>query len=489
MTTSEAERSAMDMAMVLMSITNFALPAAVLGPFVIIYQILAGSWYWWVALLAPSVFVPCFMNCIHEALLSPCPRRTSILFMGFFYVGLACSAMGLLLWWMSEAVIGDFLRVSAWFTLSLFGCTALVTATGARMCFDMQAAKSVHCLWDPIVKIVRPVMAKVDYFGIIEKGHVACDVMSMVAERAGMQHGLGCVTAWIWWGLKIDALATFFYHLTKAIWLGFKTHCFQQWLLIPEALTLKFSQNEKQMVQFLKEEQKPMVPEEELQWPLEVMGVVFFTACILAVVTNRAYEVKNKRDRIAKCCLSVWEAFMRCRRCRLSDPESVDESVSESEADELLSSQDKPSCEPMREPESDRVVQRQEFILVGLLHWCLVVLRQKIWRQGVPHNFDFAGVRFGGMSMDKRTTAKFHDSLMDDYKLKLPADEKTIFDSAYMSMDSFMCWAHAAECCALFSLVLAANFQLRGQKRQSVRCVMCACLDLGLPSCLFCRNT
>jgi len=159
----------------------------------------------------------------------------------------------------------------------------------------------------------------------------------------------------------------------------------------------------------------------------------FLFSLALAVVTSTVYEAENKRKRLR-------EAWLRCSRCRLSDPQSADLDARTSESDELMSSQEpsKPmsesesdTSEPMSESEPDRVVRRLEFILVGLLHWCLVVMRQKIQQQTVPHNFD----------------------------VTLPTDEKTIFDSAYKSLDHIMLLANNAEYCAL---VL----------QYSVRCVM-----------------
>jgi len=56
------------------------------------------------------------------------------------------------------------------------------------------------------------------------------------------------------------------------------------------------------------------------------------------------------------------------------------------------------------------------------------------------------------MAMDNRTTAMFHEFLTDDYNLTLPMDEKTIFDSAYKSLDHIMLLANNAEywCLQLF---------------------------------------
>jgi len=227
-------------------------------------------------------------------------------------------------------------------------------------------------------------------------------------------------------------------------------------------------------VHFLSQEQKPKVPEKTVQWSPGVQIVLFLFSLALAVVTSIVYETKNKRKRLR-------EAWLRCRRCRLSDPQSADLDARTSESDELMSSQEpsmpvseseSDTSEPMSESEPDRVVRRQEFILVGLLHWCLVVMRQNIWRQRVPHNFNVLGVRFKSMAMDNRTTAMFHEFLTDYYKLTLPTDEKTIFDSPYKSLDRIMLLANIAEYCALLLLALAAIFQLRGHKQCSVRCIM-----------------
>jgi len=469
------QHGAMDMAMVLAVLSNVAISAAVLGPFVIVYQILGGNPMWWVALAVPCLFGPLCLLPVRAIVNSSSSWLLAMTYLGLLYAVISCLAAVFLWWELSEALaaVGGILNVNGWFTCSLFGCVASFVAIGTSMCFNMKACNSEE-FFEKIVVVVQPL--------------ICLDAAGVLGFMWGwlLYFGSTQVTSWIWWLLSMDALVTFYFHLAKVFWLGWFTGCFQQWACTAPAISHRLLRGDEAMTKYLSQCRGEMAREEDVQWNWSVAAGIFGVSIAAALMTSNIYERLSEPDHFYERCAECMRFCRRryadcmetlCRRGRQRTEESEQralyasvpsEQTRHQEADEDIGGDDRAEIDTM-----SQAVRRIEFILVGLAHWLCVVLRQKIWKQGMPHNFDAALIRFNGTALNNETLRDFHDMLQQQWHLKLPTGGVTMFDKAFMKLDLFFAMSLSTETWALIFLVLAAYFRFKGFKLHSICSVVC----------------
>ena len=222
-----------DLATLCVVLAEMAVSCAVLGPFIIVYQMQAGTVRWWAALgilagLRPALTLPLWrLVCrLNEQLVPIC----AILSLAALYVGLSMVGNWLLWREVGSGFSELKLQLSGMYVLVSHVTIVWFTALGAAVTLDDVAANSSANLC-----VVGRSLKSLSNWAWRRLPQTAFQHEEAQAENAMSLSGCGKAAmqqlwekSWflILWVLAMDAVVSLLYHVVKVLWLGFASGWF-----------------------------------------------------------------------------------------------------------------------------------------------------------------------------------------------------------------------------------------------------------------------